>query len=370
MTKKRSKRLQKLPEKIGHYRIHALLGSGGMADVFLAFLDGPAGFIKPVAIKRMKPNLAKSAEFVELFLTEARTASLLSHPNVCLLNELGASDEGGYYMVMEYMIGVPLTKLLARQIHDETTFPMGMLIGLAIQACEGIHYAHTLCDPKGDCYNIVHRDLSPPNIYMTVNGMAKILDFGISKSTQSVVRTATGQIRGKFTYMSPEQLRGHPLDPRSDVFSLAIMIAELLTGQRLFKRNSKLETFQAVTKLPIPRVDDLNPAIPRPLADAIDIGLARNRDHRFSSSRAFGTALAEAAKSIGGAWPAPLIAEYGETVFAKEFAEIRRRAAPSLSRALAAQEIAFTPDSVERTIAEDDFSYAESTRNGKGTLPE
>lgn len=348
-----------LPEYIGQYRIHALLGSGGMADVFLAFLDGPAGFIKPVAIKRMKPALAKSQEFVDLFLTEARTASLLSHPNVCQLNELGASDEGGYYMVLEYLIGIPLTKVLAMQMQNPDTIPIGMLIGLAVQACEGIHYAHTLSDPSENCYNIVHRDLSPPNVYMTVNGLAKILDFGISKSTQSVVQTATGQIRGKFTYMSPEQLRGRDLDPRSDVFSLAIMVLELLTGSRLFKRKSKLQTFQAVTQAEIPKASDLNPAIPNAISDAIEIGLARDRDHRFASARAFGTALTEAAASIGGAWPAPSIAEHGEKIFSREFAANRRRAQPSLSRAIPVQDIAVQDDSGDLTIVEDNLTHTE-----------
>ncbi len=348
-----------LPDYIGQYRIQALLGSGGMADVFLAFLDGPAGFIKPVAIKRMKPNLAKSQEFVELFLTEARTASLLSHPNVCQLNELGASDKGGYYMVMEYLVGIPLTKVLAMQMKNTKSIPIGMLIGLAVQACEGIHYAHTLCEPSGNSYNIVHRDLSPPNIYMTVNGMAKILDFGISKSTQSVVQTATGQIRGKFTYMSPEQLRGHDLDPRSDVFSLAIMVFELLTGTRLFKRRSKLETFEAVTIADIPKAKDLNPTISDAISDAVEIGLARDRNHRFSSARAFGTALTEAASAVGGAWPAPSIAEFGEKIFRAEYQANRLRAQPSRSRAMSVQAVAITDDSGDLTIAEENFTHTD-----------
>ena len=307
-----------LPEFIGKYRVRARLGEGGMADVFLAYLEGPAGFIKPVAIKRMKPALAESEEFVSLFLTEARTASMLSHPNVCQVNELGASDTEGYFMVMEYLVGVPLTKILARQIVDRNTFPPGLLLGLAAQACEGMHYAHTMCDGNGVSYDIVHRDLSPPNIYMTSNGMAKILDFGISKSTQSVVQTATGQIRGKFTYMSPEQLRGHDLDPRSDVFSLAIIVFELLTGTRLFKRASRLETFEAVSRTPIPRVDELNKNVPKQVADVVEVGLARDRTHRFATARAFGTALAETAQVCGGAWTAPLIAEFGENVFRDE----------------------------------------------------
>lgn len=351
---------QAIPEQIGKYRVRARLGSGGMADVYLGYLEGPGGFVKPVAIKRMKPALGKVHEFVELFLTEARTASLLSHPNICQVNELGASDEDGYFMVLEYLVGVPFTQILAKQMVDNNTFPLGMLIGLISQACEGMHYAHGLCDPSGTCYDIVHRDLSPPNIYMTVNGVAKILDFGISKSTQSVVQTATGQIRGKFTYMSPEQLRGRDLDPRSDVFSLAIIVFELLTGRRLFKRSSRLETFEAVVKSPIPRVDAINSKVPKQVADAIEVGLAQDRRNRFASARAFGTALTEAAQKHTSAWPAPQIADLGEQVFRDEIVAHRRWLDAAESGALSAQEIMDAYHSADLTIAEDEFSATEA----------
>jgi len=353
---------ESMPTYIGKYRLRAKLGSGGMADVYLAYLEGPAGFSKPVALKRMKPALSSVEEFVDLFLTEAKTASLLAHPNICQVYELGAGADDGYFMVMEYLLGVPLTKLLVKQISDPDSFPLGMLIGLAAQACEGMHYAHSLCDPMGAPYNIVHRDLSPPNIYVTNNGMAKILDFGISKSTQSVVKTATGQIRGKFSYMSPEQLRGQDLDPRSDVFSLAIIVLELLTGQRLFRRASRLETFEAVTKSPIPRADSLNKRIPKSVADALELGLSRDKDSRFTSARAFGTALSEAAQGFGGAWTAPQIAEYCESIFQNEL-EARRAwldaaqsGAFTASQAIQALEAL---ESSDHTIAEDQFSVQE-----------
>ncbi len=346
------------PDYIGKYRIRAKLGAGGMADVYLAYLEGPAGFAKPVAIKRMKPALAKVNEFVELFLTEAKTASLLSHPNICQVYELGAEDDKVYFIVMEYLLGVPLTKLLAKQIADPTTFPLGMLVGLAAQACEGMHYAHMLCDHEDAPYNIVHRDLSPPNIHMTNNGMAKILDFGISKSTQSVVKTATGQIRGKFSYMSPEQLRGHDLDPRSDVFSLAIIVLELLAGTRLFRRASKLETFEAVTKAAIPRAGEINPRIPKPVADALELGLSRDRENRFTTARAFGTALTEAAHGFGGAWTAPQIAECSEHIFRyemrarREWLDAAQTGAFTASQAMQALEAL---EGSDRTIADDVF---------------
>lgn len=331
-----------------------------MADVYLATLDGPAGFMKPVAIKAMKKSLASSEEFTSLFLTEARTASLLAHPNICQVNELGAGENQEYFMVMEYLIGVPLTKVLARQMVRRSTFSMGCLLGIAAQACEGMHYAHTLCDPGGRCYDIVHRDLSPPNIFLTVNGIAKILDFGISKSRQSVVQTATGQIRGKFTYMSPEQLRGRELDPRSDVFSLAVIVFELLTGARLFKRKSRLQTFQAITKGLIPRCDEYNQEIPKRVADVVGMGLARDRDDRFSSARAFGNALVEAAHDVNGAWPAPQIAEFSEGVFSDEFQSHRRWLDAAQSGAfMAADVVAAAEGQGTETVLDSDFEGTE-----------
>jgi serine/threonine-protein kinase len=326
-----------------------------MADVYLGSLEGPAGFVKPVAIKRMKPALAETEEFIGLFLTEARTASLLSHPNICQVNELGAGEGNDYFMVMEYLVGVPLTKVLARQMTDRRTFPLGFLLGIAAQACEGIHYAHSLCDPNGESYHIIHRDLSPPNIFLTVNGMAKILDFGISKSTQSVVQTVTGQIRGKFTYMSPEQLKGQTLDARSDVFSLAVIVHELVTGARLFKRRSRLETFQAVTKDVIPRPDELNRDVPKAVSDVIYAGLARDRSHRFASARAFGNALVAAAHDLGGAWVAPQIAELAETVFEDEFLAHSQWLDAAQSGALRAADAADEGFHATETIADDVF---------------
>ncbi len=360
---------QPLPQYVGKYRIRAKLGAGGMANVYLAYLEGPAGFSKPVALKQMKPALADVDEFVDLFLTEAKTASLLAHPNICQVYELGAGADEGYFMVMEYLLGVPLTKLLSKQIADPDTFPLGMLVGLAAQACEGMHYAHNLRDARGTPYSIVHRDLSPPNIYMTKNGMAKILDFGISKSTQSVVKTATGQIRGKFSYMSPEQLRGQKLDSRSDVFSLATMFLELLTGTRLFRRASRIETFEAITKAEIPRADAINKRIPKSVADALELGLSRDRETRFTSARAFGTALAEAAQGFGGSWTSPQIAEFSETIFETEMQARQEWLDAAQSGALTAsqaKEALEALESTDRTIADDCFSAEDAETKLRG----
>jgi serine/threonine-protein kinase len=308
--------------QLGKYRVIARLGAGGMAEVLLGRLEGPAGFSKPVAIKRMRPELTRTREFVELFLEEARIAALLGHPNVCQVHELGA-DDGQYYMVLEYLEGVPLSSILAQQLSEASNFDLGFLAGLIVQAAEGIQHAHDATDERGDPLNIIHRDVSPPNLFVTTDGVVKVLDFGISKSRASVVRTLTGQIRGKFAYMSPEQLRGERLDRRSDVFSLGIVLAELVTGRRLFRRTNRIEVFKAIVREPIPSVRELRPELPDLLVEVTDRALARDRDERFDTTRAFATALATAVAGLGGPATAPAIGVIVARRFARELAARR-----------------------------------------------
>jgi eukaryotic-like serine/threonine-protein kinase len=283
------------PTYLGKYRLLARLGTGGMAEVLLARLDGPAGFSKHVAIKRMRPELTLHKEFIDLFLEEARTASLLSHVNICQVNEL-STDGGDYFMVLEYLEGVAVSSALVKALTNPTALPIPFLVAIAQQACEGLHYAHEMADEHGRPYNIIHRDISPPNLFVTVGGVVKVLDFGISKSRDSVVKTLTGQIRGKFAYMSPEQLK---LDRRSDVFSLGIVLFELLTGRRLFRRKSRLEVFKAIVKERIPAASEIRSDLPANVVSVLTQALARDREERFSNARAFGEALGESIRDLG-----------------------------------------------------------------------
>ena len=287
------------PTYLGKYRLLARLGTGGMAEVLLARLDGPAGFSKHVAIKRMRPELTLHREFIDLFLEEARTASLLSHANICQVNEL-STDGGDYFMVLEYLEGVAVSSALVKALTNPTALPIPFLVAVAQQACEGLHHAHEMADEHGRPYNIIHRDISPPNLFVTVGGVVKVLDFGISKSRDSVVKTLTGQIRGKFAYMSPEQLRGEKLDRRSDVFSLGIVLFELLTGRRLFRRKSRLEVFKAIVKERIPTASEIRSDLPSMLVSVLGQALSRDREERFSNGRAFGEALGESIRDLGG----------------------------------------------------------------------
>lgn len=229
--------------------------------------------------------------------------------------------------------------------------PLGFLVGIVEQACEGIHFAHELCDSQGQSYRIVHRDLSPPNLLLSAQGVVKILDFGISKSTESVVQTATGQIRGKFTYMSPEQLRGQPLDQRSDVFSLGVILQELLTGARLFKRATRLETYRAISREEIPRANALRRDLPSALADVCARALARERDQRFASARHMANALRHAAGPIGGVWSTAAMAETMSAVFEPELIAQRQWLHDAEDGAFLSLDIAPDPTATVRDVS-------------------
>jgi eukaryotic-like serine/threonine-protein kinase len=284
---------------LGKYRVIARLGAGGMAEVLLACARDGGLAPRHVAIKRMRPELTRTAEFVELFLEEARTAARLVHPNICRVHELGA--EGGEpFIVLEYLQGVPLSYVVANELGAERGLDLRIVAGLIIQAGAGIQYAHDALDEHGTPLDLVHRDISPPNLFITEDGVVKVLDFGISKSRASVVRTMTGQIRGKFAYMSPEHLRGEKLDRRSDVFSLGIVLGELITGRRMFRRDNRLEIFRAIVRDPIPSIRARCPDLPDLVVDVVDRSLARDRDERFENAQALCVALARAVREVGG----------------------------------------------------------------------
>jgi serine/threonine-protein kinase len=318
-----AERLFRERQRVGRYRLLARLGTGGMAEVFLGLLEGgPTGASRFVAIKRMRPELTTNPEFVGLFLEEARTASMLTHPNVCQIHELTSVD-GYYFMVMEYLEGIPLSGIMIQSFKDPASFGVPFVAGIIGQACEGIHYAHELCDPDGAPYHIVHRDLSPPNLFVTSGGAVKVLDFGISKSKNSLVRTMTGQIRGKFSYMSPEQLKGEKLDRRSDVFSLGIVLFEMLASRRLFRRRNRLNIFHAIVRDPIPSVLEFRPDLTAEIGAVVDGALARERDQRFASARELGDALVRAAAPFGGPMPPHALAALVNTQFGSELASKR-----------------------------------------------
>ncbi|HSK02845.1 MAG TPA: serine/threonine-protein kinase, partial [Kofleriaceae bacterium] len=291
----------------GKYTLVAKLAIGGMAEIFLARLVGAAGFEKLVCIKRILPHLAKDQLLVQMFLAEARIAAQISHPNVCQVFELGEID-GRYFIAMEYLEGVPFSCFRRRDLYRAEPDPR-LIAGLGVQACEGLHHAHQLKRPDGSLLEVVHRDVSSNNLFATVDGVVKVLDFGIAKVQDASIRTTTGSVKGTYAYMAPEQLRGEPVDRRTDVFAAGIVLWELFARRHLFKRETDFLTFQAITTDPIPEVAELRPDVPPALSDAIARALSRDREDRFPTARALGEALAQAVQPIGGPWSAAQIAD-------------------------------------------------------------
>ena len=282
------------PRKLGKYRLASKLASGGMATVWLASQAGPGGFEKVVALKRIHPHLASERDFVEMFLDEARIASKISHANVCGVHEFGEAG-GTYYITMEYLVGEPLSRIarVLRKDRAASSNPRlpAMVARIVADACEGLHAAHELRDNHGELLQVVHRDVSPANLFLTFDGCVKVVDFGIASATNRVHQTTTGQVKGKFAYMSPEQAKGKRVDRRADVWALGVVLYELLTQQRLFQRDNPVATLSALLGDPIAAPSTVRPDIP-PELDAIVVrALSRELDQRYATARELGRDL-------------------------------------------------------------------------------
>jgi serine/threonine-protein kinase len=280
--------------RVGRYRLCFELASGGMATVYLARIDGPHGFEKLVALKRIHPHLVSERRYVEMFLDEARIASGITHPNVCSVFDFGESD-GEYYLTMEYLVGEPLARLYRRAAvsPDERDSPLLALKMARIieEACEGLHAAHESRDANGQALNVVHRDVSPRNLFMTYSGVVQVVDFGVASARQRVHRTATGQLKGTMPYMAPEQVRGSESDRRLDIWGLGVVLWEMLTLERLFRRETEVESMYAVLTDDIPLPSDRRPGIPPELDAIVMKALQREPDQRWQTAREMGQAL-------------------------------------------------------------------------------
>ena len=300
----------------GKYQLVVRIATGGMAEIFLARLKAIAGFEKFVVIKRILPHLDEDEQFVAMFLDEARIAARITHANVCQVYELG-EVEGQYFLAMEYLEGITLNSAMRKLARERQPADSRFVVGLMTQAAEGLHYAHELRDLNGPL-GIVHRDVSPQNLFITVDGLAKVLDFGIAKAQGASSRTRTGTVKGKYAYMPPEQLRGDPLDRRVDVWALGVVLFEALTGKRLFWRDTDFLIFRAITDEPIPHVRDYRPDVPAALDAAVARALSRNRDDRFPSARAFGEAISAAVNGLGGALSQAALSAEVQRLFQEE----------------------------------------------------
>ncbi|PCC69989.1 Serine/threonine protein kinase [Nannocystis exedens] len=280
------------PDKIGPYEVLERISAGGMAEVYKAKLTGADSFERLVAIKRILPHIARDPNFIAMFQAEAKLAVQLQHGNIAQIYQLGRQDDA-FYIALEYVEGRDVGALLDLHQKAGKSLPLAQACYIITRCAEGLDYAHNKKSDDGKPLNIIHRDISPPNILISYEGEVKLIDFGLAKATSSSVQTQAGVIKGKLAYMSPEQVRGAPLDARSDVFALGIVFFELLTGRRLFRRDSDIETFESVRQCKVPRPSEVNPAIPAPLEHILLRSLARSLDDRYPSAAALAEALRE-----------------------------------------------------------------------------
>ena len=266
----------------GRYQLLKRLAAGGMAEVYLARQSGLEGFEKLVVLKRILPHLAESDEFVNMFLQEARTAARLNHANIVQIFDVGR-EQDFYFIAMEYVHGEDVRRVVRQASAVHRLLPLPLAVRIAIGACEGLEYAHSKADNQGKPLNIVHRDISPQNILVTFDGGVKVIDFGIAKAADQVQQTRSGVLKGKYSYMSPEQANGKKVDRRSDVFAVAIVLYELVTGTRLFKRATDLSTLNAVMACKVEPPHARNPAIDEDLDAILLRALAKNRDQRTAT---------------------------------------------------------------------------------------
>ncbi|HEY6555713.1 MAG TPA: protein kinase [Polyangiaceae bacterium] len=282
-------------QRIDRYELVAEIASGGMATVYLARLSGVGGFQRFVAIKRLHPHLAHEKEFVEMFLDEARLAAGIHHPNVVPILEVGASDRG-YYLVMEYIEGDTLARLLARAATSGQKLPVNIGLRIILDMLAGLHAAHELRDDLGNPTELVHRDVSPQNVLVGIDGISRITDFGVARAQSRLTSTRTGQLKGKIAYMAPEQASGKDyVDRRADVFSAGILLWEVLAARRLFKAENEAATLSRVISEPITKLSSITSDVSPQISAVCMKALERDPDRRFATCAQLADALERAA---------------------------------------------------------------------------
>jgi serine/threonine protein kinase len=273
-------------ERIGRYEVIRRIAVGGMAEIFLARSTGIEGFEKRVIVKRILPHLAENPDFVAMFLDEARLAATLHHANIAQVYDIGAED-GSYFFALEYIEGKDVRHLRIQLARRQLELPHQHAIAIVLGVAAGLHAAHERRGHDGRPLNMVHRDVSPSNVIVTFDGGVKLIDFGIAKAAQRQTHTRTGVLKGKSAYMSPEQWLGEPVDRRSDVFALGILLYELTTGERLFKKGAEYEIMRQFIKGKTALTGRFPPYFPVELERIVARALSRHPGDRYPSAQAF-----------------------------------------------------------------------------------
>jgi len=277
-------------ENYGDYQLIKKLASGGMASIFLARQKGIEDFEKLLVVKRILPHLAENEEFIKMFLDEARIAARLNHPSIVQIFNLGAVGDT-FFIAMEYVHGEDVRRVWKKSDAAGKPIPIPLVARIVMEVAAGLDYAHKKTDANGKPLGIVHRDISPQNILVTFEGGVKVVDFGIAKAADQATVTKSGVLKGKYSYMSPEQAAGQKIDRRSDIFALGIVMYELITGTRLFKRNNDINTLNAVSDCIIAPPSQVNARVPKDLDPIVLKALAKDPEGRFEDAMGLHTAL-------------------------------------------------------------------------------
>ncbi|AKU96102.1 serine/threonine protein kinase [Labilithrix luteola] len=350
---------------IGRYELLGKIAAGGMATVYLGRVRGARGFERVVAVKKLHATLEANAEIVSMFSAEARVAARIRHPNV--VPTLDVDDRDGLCLVMEYVEGDQLLGLLRAAAESETRIPPEVALRIGIDALNGLHAAHELTNDEGKSLRIVHRDVSPHNILVGIDGITKLTDFGIAKVDDTVTAANAGELKGKLAYMAPEQARRERIDRRADVFSVGIVIWEMFATRRLFLGKTSSETLAAVLVSPIPNLTT-EANVPEGLASVVARALERDPAKRWQNAADFAEALERQAASVGGVAPARRVAEYVMAVSGEKIAEERTRlrqaaktAAPAPPSPASSSPATPSPDLETREAGTLSASLADST---------
>ncbi|HYO94044.1 MAG TPA: serine/threonine-protein kinase, partial [Polyangiaceae bacterium] len=329
--------------RVGKYRILSELGRGGMANVFLAVAHGAGGVNKLVVLKALLPELSAEPDALAMFLDEARLAARLNHANVVQTYEVGTEGDR-HVIVMEYLEGQAFSSVLKRAELSGQTLSIAIYLRVVINALEGLHYAHELCDYDGSSLALVHRDVSPQNIFLTYDGQVKVLDFGIAKAATSSTNTATGVVKGKIAYMAPEQMIGDQVDRRADIYSVGCMLWAAATGKKLWKDTSDVQIMRRVINGETPAPNLVNTACDDELSRIVMKALASNRDERYATALELQSDLERYCEAFSSVVKQKQIGTYVSVLFADTRSGLRALVERQLTLVGEAQEFSRTTD--------------------------
>ncbi len=353
------------PRPFGKYRLLAKLAAGGMAEIYLAAQSGLGGFEKLLVIKCILPSLARESRFVDMLLDEARIAARLNHPNVIQVFDVGRIEDQ-FFIAMEYLSGESLATVTGACRRRQFLMLPELAAGLILQSAEGLHHAHTLTGTDGTPLNIVHRDVSPQNIFVLYDGGVKVVDFGIAKAELSRTKTKTGSIKGKYAYMSPEQVTGKDVDAQTDVFALGIVLWECLTGRRLYKQENEWDTMRQIVNEDAPSPAEYRPDLPEPLVAVTLKALARDKRQRLTTAAEMRASLAKYLKGAPLTADTAAIGQWMQKVFRNRIEDKRRLIDGALSENIETKVELF--GDLNQYLSETDLSGQDSPRQPTASL--